>query len=98
MTEKYETSAAAAVIGLAGFQLLQLWGNTAPSLSDMRMSDPNDTECRKQLQDADILVGSIATVLGVTFAIMTKDATALFVMLIIFGANSYWYHRTLNQR
>lgn len=88
---KYEPQAAAAVIGLAGFQLLQAWNANAPTLADVRAAPAGDVGIRQQLMDANFLVGGMAVILGTTFAVMTKDATALFVMLAVYGGTAVWY-------
>lgn len=88
----WEASAAAAVIGLAGFQLLETWNANAPSLSDMRQADHSDNVTKTQLKDADFLVGGMALILGTTYAVLTKDGTALIVMLSIYGSVSLWWH------
>lgn len=93
---KYEAQAAVAVIGFAGYQLVNLWNQNAPSLAECRGADSDDATIRQQLYDADYLVGGLAITLGVTFAVLTKDATALYVMLVIFGALAMWFHSVLN--
>lgn len=93
---RLENATAATVIGVAGFQLAQLWNNNAPSLSDIRNAHSSDLTIKQQLLDADVMVGGIAIILGVTFAILTGDMTALLVMLAIFGSMSLWHHSVLN--
>jgi hypothetical protein len=93
--QKYEPQAAAAVVGLAAFELWKVWGNTAPSLADVRSAPDFDTTVRQQLMDADITVGSLAIIIGVTLAILMKDATALIIMMIIFGSLSFFHHWVL---
>lgn len=93
---KLEPAAGAAVIGMAGFQLLQAWNQNAPSLSDLRGASPDDVSIRQRLHDADFMVGGLAIVLGVAFALLTHDSTALVVMLVIFGSVSMWHHSVLN--
>jgi hypothetical protein len=94
--QKYEPQAAAAVVGLAAFELWKVWGNTAPSLADVRGVEPWDNTVRQRLMDADITVGSLAIIIGVTLAILMKDATALIIMMIIFGSLSFFHHWVLN--
>ena len=93
--QKYEPQAAAAVVGLAAFELWKVWGNTAPSLADVRGVTPGDDTIRQRLMDADITVGSLAIIIGVTLAILMKDATALIIMMIIFGTLSFFHHWVL---
>lgn len=94
--QKYEPQAAAAVVGLAAFELWKVWGNTAPSLADVRGVAPDDDTIRQRLMDADITVGSLAIIIGVTLAILMRDATALIIMMIIFGSLSFFHHWVLN--
>lgn len=93
---RWEPATAASVIGVAGFQLLQSWNANAPSLSDLRTASPDDVSTRQRLHDADFMVGGLSIILGVAFAVLAKDATALVVMLVIFGSVSMWHHMVLN--
>lgn len=93
---KYEPQVAIAVVGVAGFQLLQAWNANAPSLSEIRSADPGNVSVRQKLMDADFMVGGLAVVLGVTFALLTRDLTALIVMLVMFGTVSAWHHAVMN--
>ena len=93
---RLESATAATLIGVAGFQMLQAWNNNAPSLADIRNAHPGDDSVRQQLYDADYMVGGVALVLGVAFAILTGDMTAMLVMLIIFGGVSFWHHSVFN--
>lgn len=92
----WQPAAAATVIGLAGFQLVQLWNSNAPSLKQMRECDPDDEGMKVQLRDADVLVGGLALILGTTYAYLAKDYTAMIVMIGIYGTVSAWYHVVLN--
>lgn len=86
------------MIGMAGFQLIQAWNNNAPDLGTMRRTEPGTVEhvgMKQQLIDADFLVGGLALILGVAFGVVSRDMTALLVMLAIFGSVSLWYHAVL---
>lgn len=93
---KYAPEVATAVIGLAGFELLKAWNNAAPSLAQMRECEPGNVTMKQQLIDADFMVGGLAVILGVSYALISHDVTALVVMLVIFGSVSFWYHSVLN--
>ena len=93
---RLESATAATLIGVAGFQLLQAWNNNAPTLAEIRSAHPADDSVRQQLYDADFMVGGIAVVLGVAFALLTHDLTAMLVMLTIFGGVSLWHHSVFN--
>lgn len=92
---KWEPAGAAAIIGLAGFQLLSAWNNNAPTLQEVRQAPPGDNVIGTQLKDADIMVGGLAVILGTTYLVLTKDTTAMFVMVGIWGSMSLWYHAVL---
>lgn len=92
---KYATEAATAVLGLAGFEMYRSYRECAPSLAELRASDPDDIVMRQQLLDADIMIGGIAVTLGVAFAVLSHDGTALAVMLVIFGLVSFWHRQVL---
>lgn len=93
---RLDQATTASVISLAGFQLWQAWNTTAPSLTELRTASPDDISVRQRLHDADFLVGGLATILGVAFAVLSHDSTALVVMLVIFGAIALWHHSILN--
>lgn len=92
----WEPGAAAAIIGLAGFQIVETWNRNAPQLSDIRQADPDSSVIATQLKDADFLVGGLSLILGTTYAVLTKDKTALIVMLGIWGSVSLWSHLVFN--
>ena len=89
---KLSVEAATAVVGLAAFELWKAWGNNAPALSTVRSAPPGDITVRQQLMDADITVGSLAVIIGVAMAILTKDMTALIILMVVFGALSFFHH------
>lgn len=91
----YEPSAATAVVGLAVFQLWTAWTNNAPSLAEAREAEPGDASVRQKLIDADLLVGGLAVMVGAVLAVMTRDMTALLLMLVVFGCLSMWHHAVL---
>jgi len=93
---RFDASTTATVIGLAGFQLLQAWNANAPSLAELRSAPPGDVSVKQKLMDADLMVGGLAVILGVTFAVLSHDSTALLVMIVIFGLVSGWHHSVLN--
>jgi hypothetical protein len=90
--QKWEPQAAVAVVGLAAVELWKLWGANAPSLADVRAAEPGCITTRQKLMDADITVGSMALIIGTALAVLTKDMTALILMLVIFAALSFLHH------
>lgn len=90
-----DLSAASAVIGVAAFQLWTVWNNNAPTLAEMREAEPGDITVKQKLLDAEISVGSLALIVGTAFTIMTKNYTALVIMLVVFGMLAIWAHQVL---
>jgi len=94
--KQWEPQAAAAIVGLAAFELWKAWGNNAPSLAELRKAAPGDIATTQQLSDANITVGSLALIIGVAFLILTRDFTVLLLLLAIFFALSWFHGATLN--
>ena len=92
----WEPQAAAAVVGLAAFELWKAWGDNAPSLAELRKSAPDDIGTAQRLSDANITVGALAAIIGVAYLILTRDITVLLLMLAIFAALSWFHRSTLN--
>lgn len=92
----YTHEAAIALVGMAGFQIWNAWNENAPSLQECRKARPGDDTVRQQMLDAEITVGSLALVLGVVFAVLTKDITAMIIMLGIFAALAFLHHWILD--
>jgi hypothetical protein len=86
----WEPGAATAVVGLATFELWNAYEKTAPSLEEARAAEPGDLHIRQRILDADLTVGSLALIIGVTFYVMTKNISVLVVMLIIVAVLSVW--------
>lgn len=93
--KQYEPAAASAVVGIAAFQLWQAWNANAPSLAEAREAPPGDTSVKQKLIDADLLVGGLAVIIGTVISVMTRDITALIIMLVVFGSVSLWHHSVL---
>lgn len=94
----YEPAVAAAVVGAAGYQLWEAWGKNAPSLAECRAASPESPDhlaVRQRLMDADLTVGSLALIIGVTFAVLSRDLTVLLIMILVFGTLSVWHHQVL---
>lgn len=100
MTVDIQPTVATAVIGLAAFELWKAYENTAPSLSECRETDYGDVDkfynVKQRLLDADLSVGTIALVIGVTYAVLTRNMTVLVLMTVMLGVLSLWRHQVLN--
>lgn len=84
---------AIALVGTAVFQLASLWQDTAPTLGDLRSS--TDLGTKQKLVDADVVVGIVAFTAAIAIAWLTKDATAMIVILATYGLLAWYYHMTL---
>lgn len=84
--------AATAVIGLAAFQLWEAWQQNAPSIADCREAEPGSVVIRQKLLDAEMTVGGLAVTIGLIFTVLTKNASALIIMLFIFAALVFMHH------
>ena len=92
----WEPAAAAAVTGLACYELWNAWNSNAPTLRELGSAVQGD-DTHQQLHDADLTVGSLALIVGVSMAVLTKDLTVLILMIFSFGALTLWYHAVLNR-
>lgn len=88
-------STSAVLVGLAAFQLADYWTKTAPTLAEMRASEPGDVTTRQKLLDAEMQVGTLAAVIGVVITVLTRDPSALVIMLGVFAALAGWHHAVL---
>lgn len=81
---------ATGIIGLIVFQLWQAYDTAAPTLAEARAATPDDLNIRQRMMDADLSVGTLAVLIGVTYAVMTRDVSVLILMMVIFTALSLW--------
>jgi hypothetical protein len=93
-----ETEVVASVVGLATFELWKVWNDSAPSISECRKSNRNDLEIRQQLYDADMVVGTLAVIIGTAFAVISKNMTVLILLVVMFGALSFLHHFLMNEQ
>lgn len=90
--QTWETGAAIGALGVLGFQLYDMWDKAAPSLEECRQALPGDFVVGQKLRDANVTVGSLALVIGLLIAALSRSITPLLVILIVFGAVSFWHH------
>lgn len=92
----HEPQVAVAVVGFATFELWKIWIDSAPSIADCRKSAPNDLAAKQQLYDADLVVGTLAVIIGTAYAVISKNATVLILLIVMFGALSFFHHYLMN--
>lgn len=79
-----EDAAAAALTGLAVWELARTYHQTAPDLGSLRKAQRDDVEHRQRLLDADLTVGGLALLVGVTAAWISKSWVPLVVVALAF--------------
>lgn len=92
MTKRLEIDAAIAISAFAMYQMSTQYTSIAPKLSELRDSDSDSLSRRQQLLDADLLVGGIAILAGITASVLSRSFVPLVTALIGFGWLSYWHH------
>lgn len=92
----WEPQAAAAIVGLAAFELWKAWNENAPSLAEVRAARPDDIPTRQRLMDAEITVGGLAVIIGLSYAALTKDLTVLVILLVVLAALTFFHYWTLD--
>lgn len=92
----WEPDTAAAIVGLACFELWRVWNDNAPTLAECRKAAPGDTAIAQRMLDAKITVGSLAIIIGLAFLVLTRDTTVLLLLLAIFTALAWFHSSTLN--
>jgi hypothetical protein len=92
----WEPDVAAAVVGLACFQLWNTWNTNAPTLAELRAAPPGDSAIATRLSDAKLTVGSLAVIIGLAFLVLTRDMTVLLLLLAIFTALAWFHAAALN--
>jgi hypothetical protein len=93
----WEPSNAAAIVGLAVLSICTLYKENAPSLGDLRDATPNGGATHQHLQDADLTVGALGVITGLAMAWLTKDPTALLLIIVALGSYMLGFHAVLNR-
>lgn len=88
-----ETGTAIGLVGLGIFQIHDAYTKHAGSLSDARESKPG---ARVRMQDADILVGATALVVGGALSLASKQAFPIMLAILGFAIISGYYHLALS--
>jgi hypothetical protein len=97
----YESgAAAAAIVGLATFQIWSAWKDSAPSLAELRsatnsQSEVENTAMRQKLSDAVLTVGSLALIVGIAMGVFTKRIDTLILLGCTLGILAVWYYSIL---
>lgn len=92
MAAGHEHTAAAALVGLALWELARTYRETAPDLGDLRNGNRDDVEHRQRLLDADITVGGLALLVGATASWLTQSWLPLAIVALGFAWISGLHH------
>lgn len=87
-----KTAAAAAIVLVGVWEVAKAYRTQAPSLSDLRESDRDNTASRQQLLDADFTVGGIAFLGAATIGFASKSWAPSMVIVLSFLWMSLYYH------
>lgn len=90
-----DPSAAAAVIGVAAFEIVKAWKDAAPSVQECRDAPSDSIYHRQQMLDACTTVGGMALVIGGTMSVLMRRWEPLVIMLIVFGSLALLHYSVL---
>lgn len=93
----WERGAAAAVVGLACYEIASRYMDASPSLEALYAATPDGGNVHAQLRGADLSVGGLALIVGISMYVLTKEWTVLGILLFSFGSLSVWHHIILNR-
>lgn len=93
--DKMELNASLALTGFALYQLHGAYTKNAPSLTQLREASTGDYRCRQQLLDADVSIGGLAFIAGVTASGLSRSWLPALMVLVGFCWISYYHHGAL---
>lgn len=85
--------------GIASFGVWQVYNAYtagAPKLAALRAAPADDWLSRQQLWDADIMIGSMVAIAGVTCAVIARKVWPLALLALAFAVVVYYHHSALN--
>jgi hypothetical protein len=88
----HESTAAAALVGLALWELARTYEEHAPKLGELRNGDRDSLEFRQRLLDADITVGGLALLVGGTASWLTRSWIPVVIVALGFAWISGLHH------
>lgn len=84
-----------AVMGLTTVETIKLWQSLAPSLEEVRKSNPYDPKNMQRLMDANYLGAGLAILIGGTTSILLKDWLPIVISLASISLFAWWYRQVL---
>lgn len=91
-----EVGTAQAVIGLSVVQVLSMWRDTAPKLSEVRDCPPGDWRMRQALMDADMFGGIAVVMIGGVCTLLTRQLFPVLLAAAGLLMISSYYRMVLN--
>lgn len=82
-------------LSLGVVETLRIYRDTAPSLADIRRSDPNDYVMSQLILDADMLGAVMVIAIGGGAAYVTRKAFPLVLGAMALGMMSFYYRSVL---
>lgn len=89
---RMEPLAAAAIVGVALWEMSRAYRETAPPLGTLRRADRDDVDHRQRLLDADLMVGGLALLAGATASWLTRSVVPAAIVAAGFAWVSGWHH------
>ncbi len=94
--EKMELNAALALTGFALYQLHGAYTKNAPALQELREAKPGDFRCRQQLLDADVSIGGLAFIAGITASVFSRSYLPIGMVAVGFAWIAWYHHGALS--
>jgi hypothetical protein len=91
-----ETGTAIAIVGAGIFQIHDQYSKHAGELTDIRNAPAGDIESLMRLQDADVLVGATALIVGGTLTLASGKVFPLAIAVVGYILIAGYYHYALN--
>lgn len=92
---RMEPFAAAAVVGVALWEMTRAYQRSAPPLAELRRADRDDVDTRQRLLDADLLVGGLALLAGGTASWLTRSVVPVAIVAAALAWVSGWHHAVM---
>jgi hypothetical protein len=92
VADRMETATAAGLVGVALWQLVECYRDTAPPLGELRRADRDCVDTRQRLLDADLLTGGLALLAGGAASWLTRSWVPLLLVAAGYAWVSFWHH------
>jgi hypothetical protein len=90
-----EGTAAAGLVGVALWSLATAYRETAPQLGELRRAERDDVDHRQRLRDADLTVGGLALLAGLSASLLIRSVVPVVIVAAGFAWISGLHHIVL---